>query len=103
MSNARCASGAWFMRGLVYALNGIDDGDLSQRFVGANASAERAKNRISIDASGRLKPCLGCCESKPAAERGGWARVQKKTPRVGRFLFQSYNVIHFGMYHCLCD
>ena len=65
----------------------MDYGDLSQRFVGANASAERAKNRLSIDASGRLKPCLGGCESKPAAERGGLARVQKKRPAWGVFCF----------------
>ena len=73
MSNARCAFGARFMRWLVYALNGIDDGDLSQRLVGAKARAERAKKRVSIDASGRLKPCSGGCESNPAAGRGGWA------------------------------
>lgn len=59
MSNARCAFGARFIRGQVYALNGIDDGDLSQRLVGAKARAERAKKRVSIDASGRLKPNLG--------------------------------------------
>lgn len=51
MSNARCAFGARFIRGLVYALNGIDDGDLSQRFVGAKARAERAKKRVSIEKS----------------------------------------------------
>lgn len=73
MSNARCAFGARFMRGQVYALNGIDDGDLSQRLVGDKARAEQAKKRASIDASGRLKPCSGGCESKPAAGRGGWA------------------------------
>lgn len=88
MSNAHCAFGARFIRG-GYALNDMDYGDLSQRFVGANASAERAKNRISIDASGRLKPCLDCCESKPAAERGGLARVQKKRPGWGVFCFNN--------------
>lgn len=103
MSNARCAFAARFIRGQVYALNDIDYGDLSQRFVGAKASAERAKNRLSIEATGRLKPSLGGCESNPAAERGVLARVQTKNAPVGRFGFQSYNVIHFGMYHCMRD
>lgn len=73
MSNVHCAFWARFIRGQIYALNGIDYGDLSQRFVGANASAERVKNRLSINASGRLKPSLGGCESNPAAGSGGLA------------------------------